>query len=364
MSIFRKFNLNAIEGYVTAHLRVFISLVIGLLVFMGVVSLIVFFIALRGAEETMVPDVRNKELTAALLELQVKELYPRIQLRYSQSAPEKGTILEQDPRPGTIVKAGRRIRLVVSQGVVINTVENYRGRNIDEVRMDLRTLFASMGSATGNAGEAAAGQPLISLKEPFMYEFSPEPAGTILQQNPEPGTPVSSATVLEFVVSRGPEHTMISVPKLTGLSVSEAVEQIRQSGINFSFSLRPTRGNERPGLVVYQDPEGETAIEKNKAVSILVSAPASPETEGQTNEVFALFKYPLPENPYPLPIRLEALLPGGERRSLAELEFPGGEFTLPYQLPPFSVLILSMLNRELYREEILPPSGDLSLDQL
>ncbi|MDR0388045.1 MAG: penicillin-binding protein, partial [Treponema sp.] len=70
---------------------------------------------------------------------------------------------------------------------------------------------------------------------------------------------------------------------------------------------------------------------------------------------FSLFSYTLPENPYPLPVRLEALLPGGERRLLAEVEFPGGVFTLPYQLPPQSILILSMLNRELYRETVPAP---------
>ena len=41
-----------------------------LIVFVGVIAVAVFFIAVRGAEETMVPDVRGKELTDALLELQ------------------------------------------------------------------------------------------------------------------------------------------------------------------------------------------------------------------------------------------------------------------------------------------------------
>jgi beta-lactam-binding protein with PASTA domain len=351
------FNMKPVEGYVAGHLRLFISLVFGVLCFMAVVAIVVFFIALRGAEETMVPDVRNRELTAALLELQVKELYPRIQLRYSQSNLEKGTILEQDPQPGTIVKAGRRIRLVVSQGAVINSVENYKGRNIDEVRMDLRTLFAV---AAHTAGEEAD-QPTLSLKEPFMYEYSSEPAGTILQQRPEPGTAISGPTTLEFVVSRGPEHTLVTAPELVGLTVFEAVEQIRQRGINFSFDLRSIRGNEKPGIVVYQNPEGMVSIDKKQPVAILVTAPGSKVLNG---EIFSLFRYTIPENPYPLPVRLEALLPDGERRLLAEVEFSGGEFTLPYQLPPQSILIFSRLNRELYRETIQPPVDSLPLEQL
>jgi beta-lactam-binding protein with PASTA domain len=342
--------MDSLEGYIAGRLRFFISLALGLLCLMGIAAVAAFFIALRGAEETMVPDVRAKELTAALLELQVKELYPRIQLRYSQSNREKGTILEQDPRPGTIVKAGRRIRLVVSQGTVINTVENYRGRDLDEVKMDLKTLFAA------TVGAAGDGQPFFSLKEPPMYEFSSEPAGTILQQQPPPGTAVSGPTTLEFVVSRGPERAMVTVPDFVGLTVSGALEQIRQEGITFVFGLRPVRGNEQAGIAVYQDPQALTVIDKKRPVSILVTAPE----EGVLNgEVFALFAYTLPENPYPLPVRLEALLPGGERRLLVEVEFPGGEFTLPYQLPPDSTLILSILNRELYREVVELPAYSL-----
>jgi beta-lactam-binding protein with PASTA domain len=349
-----KFNMDSVEGYVTGRFRLFFFLAAGLLCFMGIAAIAVFFMTVRGAEETMVPDVRARELTEALLELQVKELYPRIQLRYSQSNLDKGTILEQDPRPGTIVKAGRRIRLVVSQGTVINTIENYKGRNIDEVKMDLRTLFAA-------AANAAAGeQPIFSLKEPFMYEYSSEPAGTILRQKPAPGTAVSGPTTLEFVVGRGPERAVLTVPDLAGLTVSGAVDQIRQWGINFLFDLRDVRGQEKAGTVVYQKPEALAVIDKKQPVSILVAAPE----EGLLNgEVFALFRYALPENPYPLPVRLEALLPGGERRTLAEVEFPGGEFTLPYRLPPESILILSMLNRELCRETVRVPPPGLPMEQ-
>ncbi|MDR1373622.1 MAG: PASTA domain-containing protein [Treponema sp.] len=155
---FIKPDLDAIEAYVSDHLRLFLSMAAGILIFVGIVAVSVFFIALRGGEETMVPEVRGKDLTAALMDLQIKELYPRIDLRYSQTSADKGLILEQNPLPGTIVKAGRRIRLVVSQGVMINRVENYLGRSIDEVRVELQAMFAS------------AASPLLSLKEPFMYE--------------------------------------------------------------------------------------------------------------------------------------------------------------------------------------------------
>jgi beta-lactam-binding protein with PASTA domain len=333
---FFKGNFNSTEKFTANQQKLINYLTVGLLLLMGVIAVSVFFVAVKGAEQTLVPEVRGKELTEALLELQVKELYPRIQLRYSLSSRDKGHILEQDPRAGTIVKAGRQIRLVVSEGVMINRVENYVGRSIDEVRMDLLTLAASTGG------------PLLSLREPLMYDFSTEAPGTILQQKPEPGSDISGPRILEFVVSRGQENIPVVVPQFTGLSLSAALEQIGRLGIFFAFSLRELREGERGGTVVNQNPSAGASIASNVAVNLAVSIPEQ-LNEG---EVFKLFTYTVPRNPYPLPVRLEALPPSGERYQLISVDYPGGNFTVPYRLPVGSVLILSMMNREIHRETV------------
>jgi beta-lactam-binding protein with PASTA domain len=341
------FDFDAMESYVANHLRLFISMALGLLVFVGIVALSVFFVAVRGAEETMVPEVRGKELAQALLELQVKELDPRIRLRYSQSSYDKGFVLEQDPGAGAIVKAGRRIWLVVSQGVIIDRVENYIGRNIDEVRMDLQTMFAS------------SPQPLLSLKEPFMYQHSAEASGIILRQNPEPGGEISGVTTLEFVVSLGPENVTVVMPGFTGLSVAASLEQLGQMGINFVFTVQDPLEGEKGETVTAQNPGEGTRIRQDGLIRLTVTAPDDLE-EG---EVFGLFTYPVPKNPYPLPVRLDAILPSGEERRVLTVEYPGGDFTVPYRLPLGTTLVLSMVNREMHRETVRP-LRDPAPDQL
>ena len=331
------FDLNSIEGYVSNHLRVFIISVIGLVIFGGIIAVSVFFIAVHGEEQTMVPDVVEKELTQALLELQVKELYPRIQLRFSQTSRDKGLILEQEPKPGTITKAGRRIRLVVSQGVVLNKVENFVTRSIDEARMDIQVINA-----------AAAGLYLFTISEPIIYQFSSETPGTILAQKPEFGTEISGPVTMEFVVSKGRENSSITVPQLTGLPLSSALGVISSSGVNYHFTVRDRTGDEAAETVVSQTPVAHAAIPQNDVVRLTVTSP----DRLAANEVFGLFSYRIPQNPYPLAVRLEALLPTGVLQRVFTVNYMGGEFTVPYRLPKESVLILSMLNRELYREKI------------
>lgn len=335
-----KFDLDSMENYVGNHLRLFIGMAIGILIFVGIVALSIFFAAVRGAEETMVPELRGKDLTGALMELQVKELYPRLQLRYSQSALDKGIILEQEPVPGTIVKAGRRIRLVVSQGILISRAENYIGRAVDDVRMEIQTLNAASGSA----------MPLFSLKEPFMYEYSPEPAGLILRQSPLPGSDISGPAVLEFVVSLGPENAMVHVPNLINMSAGEALEAVGKTGLDFVFNIRPREEGEAALVVVRQSPAGNTEVPNNSTLAITVAYPP----DSPDDYVFGLFRYSIPQSPYPLPVKLEALFPSGERVTLGEINYSGGVFTLPYEVPFDTELILSRIDRELYRERVVP----------
>lgn len=332
-----RFDLSSIEDYVAGHLRLFILLVAGLVLFAGIISITVFFIAVRGEEQTMVPDVVGKELTEALMELQVKELYPRLQLRYSETSTDRGHILEQEPNAGTIVKAGRRIRLVVSQGVIVNKVENFIGRSVNDVRMDFQTISAESG-----------GVNLFSIKEPLMYDFSAEPPGTIIAQKPEAGADVSGHLELEFVVSKGRENAEVTVPALTGISISEALGVISSSGINFEFSMRDRGANEKGETIVAQRPSANTVSPLSTPVQLIVT---SPEKIAE-NEVFKIFSYTIPENPYPLSVRLEAQLPSGERQRLFTTDFLGGVFTVPYKLPIGTVLVLSVMNRELYRETV------------
>ena len=340
-------SFETIEGYISEHLRIFITMAVVVLALVGIVAISVFFIFIRGEEQTMVPDVQGKELTSALLELQVKELYPRIQLRFTQSSTDRGYILEQSPPPGTIVKAGRRIQLVVSQGVMINTVENFIGRNVDDVRMDIQAMYFAQGASLGNGSL----QQLLSIREPLMFEFSSEAPGTILQQRPEPGSPISGPTVLEFVVSRGSDNIMIQVPDLLGLSIEDALEQIGRTGIDFEFALRPVMGDQETGIVVAQNPIGDTTTPSDTRVTFIVS---SPETMNY-NEVFGIFTYPMAMNPYPLLVQLESITPAGERHRLLSVQFAGGLLTVPYRQPLGSVLVLTLINREIHRETITAP---------
>jgi len=126
------------------------------------------------------------------------------------------------------------------------------------------------------------------------------------------------------------------------------LEQIRRAGIMFEFSLREAGEDERGGTVVWQYPSAGAIVSSDTVTDIIVTVP----TDLRENEVFGLFTYNLPPNPFPLPVRLDAQPPMGERVRIFGTEFPGGKFTIPYRLPAGSILIFTMMDRELYREAV------------
>jgi len=321
-------DLKKIESFDNDHYRVIAYGLGTVIVIMVLAGLSAFFLTLRGAEQTMVPDVRGMDLAQALVRMQEKELYPRVSLRFTDDPGERGTIVEQSPSPGAIVKAGRRVQVTVSRGSVAEKVENYVGQDVNEVKIHLQTVFAGA-------------RPLLTIKEPPIYIFDRAPAGTILQQKPAPETEIGGPTVLELWVSRGPEKAQVRMPDLSGLSTEDAILQVEKEDLVVSFSMRkPVRG-ERQGAVVSQTPAAGSMIAANSRVAVTLTEPASAK-----GMVAGIFSRDLPEYPYALKVALESLSPSGERSPILTVEHPGGSFTAPYFLPSGSFLVLNVLDRE------------------
>src|SRR5574344_543448 len=207
---------------------------------MMLVCLAVFFATVRSPEKVMVPDVVGKDLTTALLEMQVKELYPKIQLRYTNNPEDAGKVLNQNPDAGAIVKAGRRITLTISRGVVIDHVEQYVGMNVDDVRLKVQSLF------TGSS------KPLLILADP-VYKADKADAGTILEQDPPEGTRISEPITLQLVVSRGPEYEKAKVPNLVGMNINDIYMAMSHTKVVFDFKSHNASGDEKVGTVTEQE---------------------------------------------------------------------------------------------------------------
>jgi beta-lactam-binding protein with PASTA domain len=211
-------------------------------------------------------------------------------------------------------------------------VEDYTGRPLDEVRLELSSL---------NAG----GQALLSIHEPVMYRYSSTQPGIIMEQTPLPGTRISGPTEVSLVVSRGEETAMAEIPPLAGLSAKDAADRLGELDLRFSFAMDSSSGNARPETVSNQEPPAGSGIAPGSVVALTWAPPLTLASD----EMAGIYRFTLPNNPYPLPITLEARHSDGSRQVLVETRMQSGEFSFPYRQPKGTILVLSMLNKEINR---------------
>ena len=327
-------DLEKAEQSLSENRKLVVCVALIMLVFMMIAGLAAFFIAVKSPEKVMVPDVVGKELTSALQEMQVKELYPKIRLRYSKSPEEKGSVLEQSPAGGTIVKAGRRINLTVSQGVILDRVEDYTGMKIDDLRIQLQTLFA------------ASSVQMIKVPDLPVYKQDESEPGTILEQNPPANTDLNSPITLQLVVSSGPGRKEVPIPDLKGLSLNDILLQMNRSSLIFDFTAEIPREGQEAGTVISQKrPDGKTSAPAYSRVEVVIALP-----DGMHNNlIYGLIDENMPPYTFPLETELKAEPPQGRAYSIVVFKHTGNRLTIPYAVPRNTRLVLTVEGKEIKR---------------
>lgn len=293
--------------------RMALGVVLGTLLVLFFSFMITFFVSVRGAEQTLVPNVTGELLIDGLINLQEKELYPRIQVRYTEDPLEKDHIIAQDPKAGSVVRAGKRVKLTISKGAVVDKVGSYTGENLSDVKTQLQTLFASY-------------KPLMIIKEPVVFVFDDAPAGTILEQEPPADTPLTGLTELVFVVSRGPVGEKYNIDDFTELRWMDALNRLVRSNQPFVFTQsEEVQGNN--SVILTQKPAaGETVIAGTK-VELTVSTPKKLASD----ERFGMIELTLPDYPVSVDLSVERTVIAGRAETIVEMKHPGGTFSLPYR---------------------------------
>lgn len=312
----------------TRYFKIAVYALVGLFVLMAVVGITVFFVTIEGAEETLVPDLREMALVDALLALQERGLYPEIRTQFSADPTLKDHVIAQDPSPGTVVKAGKLVDLVVSKGSIVDTVEDYRGWDLRDVEIRLRELSASY-------------QAILRIGT-VSYRFDEAEPGTVLQQDPPAGSELLSLTDLDLVVSRGPDVETFELDAYVGLDFQRAVELFDRDDIPFAFTVREPEADEEAGVIVAQSPEAGTEVTRNQIVRLEMTAP----DEVPEDRVFGLFSVTLPDYAVALEVRLVALSSGGAQRTIFTIMHPGGPLSVPFVELPRTELVLYQGDRD------------------
>ncbi|MDO0913420.1 Stk1 family PASTA domain-containing Ser/Thr kinase [Streptomyces sp. DT2A-34] len=98
-------------------------------------------------------------------------------------------------------------------------------------------------------------------------ECEDQPAGKICDQDPDFKTNVEKNSTVNIVVSTGAPK--VTVPDVTGLTFDKAKAQLEDKG--FTVDQKTEESDRTPGVVISQDPQGDTEQEKGTTITLTVA---------------------------------------------------------------------------------------------
>jgi serine/threonine-protein kinase len=196
----------------------------------------------KGPERYTIPNLVNQPQAAALSTLRGLHLNPQPTEAYDSKIPA-GNVVSTDPAAGTQAKRDAVVKVVVSKGA-------------EPVQLP---------SVVGQ-GQSRASDTLtdLGLKVSIKREFNDTvPAGTVIAQNPGPGT-VGKGSTVTLTVSKGPN--VVTVPDLRGQTPDAASAKLRGLGLNPSVQTLP--GGQ--GQVFNQNPPPNSKVPAGSTVTLYV----------------------------------------------------------------------------------------------
>lgn len=226
------------------------------------VGAVISFNRFASTEEVSVPDVVGKQMALARQILEDGKLRVNVAETYDASVPP-GQVVSQSPESGAKVKEDRLVTIYVSKG----------GENVDIP--DLKGLSKS--SATERLQK-------MSLIVGSVYEkHSDEEPGTVISQDPAPGTKSSRGQAVDITVSRGPKTKRVAVPDLTGASMESAKSSLSSKGLR-AGSITRSASRQAAGTVISQSPVAGSELEEGSAVDIVLAQPQAEDRETASQE--------------------------------------------------------------------------------
>ncbi|MFH8451182.1 Stk1 family PASTA domain-containing Ser/Thr kinase [Streptomyces fungicidicus] len=134
-------------------------------------------------------------------------------------------------------------------------------------------------AAPNFVGETKADAEKLAINGDLKLSFEEKPCedqskGKICDQDPKAGTEVDKESTVNLTVSTGAPK--VTVPDVQGLTYEKAKSQLEDKG--FTVEQKNEVSDQTPGVVIGQDPDGDTEQEKGSTITLTVAKEADKAT--------------------------------------------------------------------------------------
>lgn len=236
-------------------------LIVGLLVLLTIGAVVAA--VLLTPNRVVVEDVTDMTVEEAIRILEEQGFVIGEQEERNNEEIESGNIIETNPQAGREREKGTTVDLIVSIGKEMTKMEDFIGKQRDEVKDALEEFND------------------YDFKEEYSSEH---PAGEIIAQTPEAGEEIHvNETDVVLTVSRGQEQ--VTVRDLKAFNEANRSEYEKSSG--FKVNVTGEEHSDKPaGEVISQTPKAGTKLEKGGTINVVISkGPKAKQEKFYTNTI-------------------------------------------------------------------------------
>jgi serine/threonine-protein kinase len=198
------------------------------------------------------PDVRDLTLEAAKARL--AELGLEVQTSRERPHPTiaVGCVLDQTPAPGSPLRRGRDVKVVLSSGPAAGGVPSLAGLSRRQAELTLQREAFRLGR-------------IARVHEEGRTEE------VVLAQNPPAGSSLEKGKAVDLVLAVPAPAALLRMPDLRGLPVYRAEQEIRRAGCVMA-QVKYERKRDRPAeTILEQTPEPGGRIEKGARIELVAA---------------------------------------------------------------------------------------------
>ena len=263
---------------------------------------------IHGKNNVIVPDLQSKDVVYALEMLSDLGLNTKVKgSQYSPTIP-KNHIISQEPDPGTEIKRGRDVRLVISKGPYAVVIPNLIGMDLPMAGIALEENDLRRGTLS------------------YTYNGK-RPKDEILAQDPDPGVTALREFPLNLLVSLGPRPQLLRMPDFKGQGLEHTFAAAEKHHLTVGSISQADEPGKPDNAVLSQSPPMGYPVPAGSSIALTINRHTRKFKAGGRQTV-TLFRHRAPEGFLRQQVRVRTIRPDGALDIFDDFVKPGEEIWL------------------------------------
>ena len=219
-------------------------------------AIVVYTVFFRPEAESIVPALRERNLTEAVAE--AERLGFVVQVESVASTLAKDRVLAQSPESGMKARKGQVIVLQVSSGGELHEVPDVKGKTLADAQAAIKAQGFTMGD-------------VVKIREAGVQ------AGTVIAQSPAAPAKIAAGRKIDLLLQDGGNSAgVITIPDVNRMTESEARNVLEASGVKVQAVDRVYSPLLPEGLAIETRPGAGSSLRSGQGVILKLATQRRP----------------------------------------------------------------------------------------